>query len=69
MRIFNRLKSIRHTYEMTQTEFADFLGIAYPQYNRYEKQNAQPSLLLALRMSERLNVTVNDIVYFAKDSD
>lgn len=46
---------------MNQTEFSRFLGVALPQYNRYENNQRQPTLEVALRISERLDVTVNDI--------
>ncbi|MBS4195308.1 helix-turn-helix transcriptional regulator [Lederbergia citri] len=68
MRVINRLKSFRHKYEMNQTEFADYLGIASDQYNRYERNKRQPVLEIALRISERLGVSVNEIFYFT-DSD
>lgn len=61
MRVINRLKSFRHKYEMNQTEFAVFLGIASDQYNRYERNKRQPVLEIALRISERLGVPVNEI--------
>ncbi len=61
MSVQNRLKSFRHKYEMNQTEFAALLGVALPQYNRYENNQRQPTLEVALRISERLGVPVNDI--------
>lgn len=61
MAIKNKLKEIRHDYRMTQVEFAKYLGMKEPQYNRYEKQNSQPSLEKAIEISEKLNKTVNEI--------
>ena len=66
MNVKNRLKSFRHKYEMNQTEFAAFLGIASDQYNRYERNQRQPVLRIALQISERLGVPVNDIFYLDK---
>ncbi len=63
MAVHNRLKSIRHQHEMNQTEFARLLGINHDQYNRYERNNRQPKLEIAIKISERLGVTVNDIFY------
>lgn len=63
MRVKNRLKSYRHKHEMNQTEFAAFLGISSDQYNRYENNRRQPKLDVALRISERLGVSVNEIFY------
>jgi putative transcriptional regulator len=63
MAIKNRLKSIRHQHEMNQKEFAEYLGILYTQYNRYETQKSQPTLEIALGISEKLKIPVNDIFY------
>lgn len=62
----NRLKSFRHKHEMNQTEFAAFIGVASDQYNRYENNRRQPKLDIALRISIRLGVSVNEIFYFAE---
>lgn len=63
MTVHNRLKNIRHQHEMNQTEFAKLLGINPDQYNRYERNNRQPKLEIAIKISERLGVPVNDIFY------
>lgn len=67
--IKNKLKTFRHKHEMNQKEFAAYLGIRYEQYNRYERQDRQPNLEIALRISEKLGVTVNDIVYLNDQSN
>lgn len=59
----NRLKSIRHKYEMNQKEFAEYIGLSAWAYNRYEKQAVQPTLEVALMISEKLGITVNEIFY------
>ncbi|MFK7695910.1 helix-turn-helix transcriptional regulator [Paenibacillus sp. HJGM_3] len=61
--IKNRLKELRHDYRMNQVEFAEFLGLAQQQYNRYENQKSQPDLERALLISEKLNRPVNEIFY------
>lgn len=66
MSVKNNLKSFRHKYEMNQTEFAEFLGVAHDQYNRYENNRRQPALEIALRISERLGVSVNEIFTFSE---
>lgn len=63
MPVINRLKDIRFEHKMDQGEFADFLEIGQSQYNRYEKNNSQPSLENALIISEKVNKTVNEIFY------
>jgi putative transcriptional regulator len=61
MSVVNNLKEIRHDYRMNQTEFASFLEISIHQYNRYEKQAIQPSLEIALKISQKVNRPVNEI--------
>jgi len=64
----NRLREIRHEMMIDkQNEMADLLGIQQQQYNRYEKQNVQPSLEVALRMAKRLNRSVDDIFYLEEE--
>lgn len=67
MPISNRLKEIRHDHRMNQTEFAQYLGISVFQYNRYENGSRQPSLEIALQISEKVNRTVNDIFYLIEE--
>jgi putative transcriptional regulator len=67
MTVHNRLKSFRHKYEMNQTEFAALLGINHDQYNRYERNKRQPTLEIALQISDKLGRPVNDIFYLADD--
>ncbi|MEH6942445.1 helix-turn-helix transcriptional regulator [Bacillus sp. JJ722] len=57
------MKELRHDFRMNQTEFAAFLGINLQQYNRYEKGTRQPTLEVALRISEKVNRTVNELFY------
>lgn len=63
MSLQNRLKSYRHRFEMNQTEFAAFLGISHDQYNRYERNKRQPTLEIALKISDKLGCSVNEIFY------
>lgn len=59
----NRLVDIRYEFKMNQKSFAQFLGIAAQQYNRYERQENQPNLITALRISEKIGRPVNDFMY------
>jgi putative transcriptional regulator len=63
----NNLKNIRYEHKMNQGEFAEFLGMAQSQYSRYERQKEQPSLETALKISEKINRSVNDICYMVPD--
>jgi putative transcriptional regulator len=59
----NRLKEIRHDHRMNQLEFAAFLGIGQSQYNRYELQQRQPALEIALEIAEKIGRPVEHIFY------
>ncbi|MEH7505129.1 helix-turn-helix domain-containing protein [Neobacillus drentensis] len=68
MPVNNRLKDLRHDHRMNQTEFADFLGISIYQYNRYERGARQPTLEVALQISEKVKRPVNDIFYLTEEA-
>lgn len=68
MPVNNRLKELRHDHRMNQTEFAEFLGISIHQYNRYEKGARQPTLEVALQISEKVKRPVNDIFYRVEEA-
>jgi putative transcriptional regulator len=61
MAIENKLKELRHDFRMNQKEFANFLGLNATQYNRYENQERQPTLEIALLISEKVGRSVNDL--------
>ena len=46
-----------------QKDFADFLELSQYQYNRYERNERQPSLEIAIRISKKLNIDVREIFY------
>lgn len=68
MPVSSRLKELRHDHRMNQTEFADFLELSVYQYNRYEKGVRQPSLEIALQISEKVKRPVNDIFYLTEEA-
>lgn len=55
---------------ITQTEMARLLGLGnnVQQYNAYERQHKQPSLLTVLLFADVLKMTVEQIVYLQKDN-
>jgi len=62
--IANKLKKIRMgEHEMSKRDFANFLeiGVTEMQYSRYEKATQQPPLETALKISNKLRKTVNEI--------
>jgi DNA-binding XRE family transcriptional regulator len=58
----NTLREVRmRDYMLNMKDFAAFLGVAEPQYNRYENSVSTPSLEIALKISQKVNRSVNDI--------
>lgn len=47
--------------EMNQTEFYTFLEVNKDQYGRWERQENQPSLEWAWKISKKLNCTINEL--------
>lgn len=63
----NRLLDIRLDRRVkTQTEFAEYLGIDRQDYNKIENNKKQVGLQLALQISEKLNLNVNEIFYLTE---
>ncbi len=64
----NRLNEIRHELMINkQKEMADKLGLNQAQYNRYERQEMQPSIEIALKIAKMLNKSVEDIFYITDE--
>ncbi|MCS4455490.1 helix-turn-helix domain-containing protein [Clostridium botulinum] len=47
----------------TQKEFAEFLGIRRVQYNKYENNKEQPALEALYKISLKLNIKMENIIY------
>lgn len=59
---FNNLRKIRMTeYQMELPKFAAFLEVGYKAYEHYEKGRRLPPLRVAIKISNKLNRTVNEI--------
>ena len=64
MEIRNRLKEIRmKEYTMDRIEFAEFLNVNIKTYYSWENGNRIPSLDQCLDISNKLNISVNEIWY------
>ena len=60
----NRLHEIRHDLRIDrQIEMAYMLGLLQQQYNRYERNQVQPTLEMAIRIAHKLNKQVEEIFY------
>ena len=58
--LLNNLKEIRTKKSMSLRHFSGFLDIAESQYRRYEAE-VLPSLQVALKISKKLGISVNEI--------
>lgn len=62
--IKNRLLELRlKAGYKKQKDFAEFLEVAQNQYNRYENNVMQPSSEVLFRISKKLNIPMDDILY------
>ena len=60
----NRLKEIRmKEYLMNVSEFANFLEMNVSTYSQLENGKRHCSMQVALEISKKLNISVNDIWY------
>lgn len=59
----SKLKSLRETKNLTQTEIAAKVGIALMTYIRYEnpKYNREPDVSIALKIAKVLDTTVENL--------
>lgn len=67
MPIRNRLLAVRlHMAadlgrEVSQKEFAEMVGVAQPQYSRYERQERQPHIEIAIQIANKLGLKLDDL--------
>ena len=59
----DNVKKIRTEKNISQQELADMIGIHSTHVSRYERNMAQPSIEIAKKMAEALNVTVDTLIY------
>ena len=68
MGVKNRLLEIRLKMRYKkQKDFAKFLGFKQPQYNKLENNVSQLTLEQVFQISKKLNIDINDIVYYEED--
>lgn len=64
----NRLLEIRLKLGYKkQKDFAEYLSLRQPQYNRYENNIAQPSIEQLFQIANKLEININDIVYWIEE--
>ena len=67
MKIINEVQKIRKEKNITQEVLAKSVGVTRRTIISLEKGNYIPSLLLALRIADVLNVNINSIFYLKKE--
>jgi len=63
----DNVKKIRVEKNISQQELADMIGIHSTHVSRYERNLALPSIEIAKKMAEALNVTVDTLIYGTQD--
>lgn len=63
----DNLKKIRTAKNISQQELADLIGIHSTHVSRYERSMASPSIDVAKKMAEALNVSVDTLIYGPQD--
>lgn len=59
----NRLQELRKKYKITQQDLANNLGVSRQYISDIERHKLVPSLLMAFKISDFLNVPVYEIFY------
>lgn len=59
--VYNRIEEVRTELGLTRQELADKVGVHYQTIGYLERQEYSPSLVLALRISQTLNVTTDQL--------
>ncbi len=62
----NRLRELRASLKLTQAELAALVGVTRKTINTVENRVFIPSTLLALKLSEVLQVPVEEIFYLTE---
>lgn len=57
----NRIHELRKAHKMTQAQLAKLCHVSRQTINMIENDHYDPTLKLALDLSEKLDVTVNDL--------
>ena len=67
MPLYNRLKEFRTMHNINQTELGQLCGVSRQTISQIERGDYSPSVALALRIANVLNVTVEDIFTWEDD--
>ena len=61
MDIGNKLKSLRTSYGMTQTEFSKKLNISRVNYTRYENNKVRPDFETIIKIADFYDITLDEL--------
>ncbi|MBO5888591.1 MAG: helix-turn-helix transcriptional regulator [Clostridia bacterium] len=61
MEIGNKLKLLRNSYGLTQTEFAKKLEISRVNYTRYENNKVRPDYETLIKIADFYDITLDEL--------
>ena len=61
MEIGNKLKLLRNSYGITQTEFAKKLEISRVNYTRYENNKVRPDYETLIKIADFYDITLDEL--------
>ena len=67
--IGSRIRAFREEHGLTQTDFAERIGIARQQIGRYESGFEVPSTRIAMAIANFMDVSVHELLYGNHDED
>jgi putative transcriptional regulator len=67
--IYNRVKDLRNKKNLTQEQLADLVDVTRLTIISIEKQNYEPSLGLAIRLSKVLETSIEQLFWLKEDTE
>lgn len=67
MPLYNRLKEYRAKIKVNQTEMGNLVGVSRQTISQIERGDYSPSVTLALKIANVLNVSVEEIFSYEED--
>ena len=66
--VFNQIEQIRTAQGLSRQELADLVGVHYQTIGYLEREEYSPSLVLALKIAEELNTSVEKLFWLKEKS-
>lgn len=67
--VFNDIERVRTAIGLSRQQLADLVGVHYQTIGYLERGEYSPSLVLALRIADQLNLTVEELFWLKKKED